>query len=362
MTNPLDQLAGMLDTLNCGAMLMDRAATIIYVNKRLAAMFSLPKENLIGCNLREFYPDDNDRRPIDEALEKFHEPREMEFYIPQPDGSRKPVLVSGRLLDRPILDREVRVITIFDTTKQREIEERSRAHFREVAKLSDTVIEQAIKLKEYSGSLETKVAERTKELHDANMDAIYMLAVAAEAKDVDTGQHVLRVQQYSEAIARELGLPESQAEQIGYSSILHDVGKIHIPDHILKKPAPLTEAERLIMETHTTTGERILSEKRFFDVARQIARSHHENWDGSGYPDGRKHEEIPIPARIVHIADVFDALTHKRVYKDDWTMHETIRFLHEQDGQYFDPTALAAFLKLVNDGFAEKVYQAVARK
>src|SRR4029077_11350400 len=144
------------------------------------------------------------------------------------------------------------------------------------------VLEQALDLKHYSKELEQRVKDRTADLHAANMDAIYMLAEAAEAKDHDTGRHVRRIQAYSRALALQLGIKDAEAEEIGYSAILHDVGKLHVPDRILAKPGPLDRDERNEMEQHTIVGEKILSPRPFFAQSRQIARSHHENWDGSG--------------------------------------------------------------------------------
>src|SRR5206468_3740819 len=135
---------------------------------------------------------------------------------------------------------------------------------------------------------------RTAERHEANMDAIYMLAVASESKDEDTGAHVRRLERYSRTLARELGFGEREAETVGYSAILHDIGKIHVPDHILKKPGPLTDDERRVIQEHTLAGEHILSVKPFFHMARRIARHHHENWDGSGYPDRAAGADIPV--------------------------------------------------------------------
>jgi putative two-component system response regulator len=161
---------------------------------------------------------------------------------------------------------------------------------------------------------------------------------------------VRRIRDYAEAIARELGFDERVAESIGYSAVLHDVGKMHVPDHILKKPGPLTPEERREMQEHTVVGERIICDKPFFAPARRIARSHHENWDGSGYPDRLGGQEIPIEARIVHLADVYDALTSPRVYKRAWSGYDAAQVVTEACGRMFDPEVVAAFSSLARRG------------
>lgn len=173
-----------------------------------------------------------------------------------------------------------------------------------------------------------------------------MLAIASEAKDEDTGAHVRRIERLTRLLALELGLNERDAERIGYSSILHDVGKIHVPDHILQKPGPLNDDEWKTMREHTTFGERILSREPFFDLARSIARSHHENWNGSGYPDNLAAASIPLAARIVRVADVYDALTTARPYKKPWSAHDAATYIENERGKLFDPDVASAFLSL----------------
>jgi HD-GYP domain-containing protein (c-di-GMP phosphodiesterase class II) len=132
--------------------------------------------------------------------------------------------------------------------------------------------------------------------------------------------------------------------------VLHDVGKMHVPDHILKKPGPLTPDERKLIEEHTIIGERILSEAPFFNRARAIARSHHENWDASGYPDATVGNAIPIEARIVHLADVYDALTSPRDYKHAWSSDDAAGVIRESRGKMFDPDVAKAFESLFARG------------
>jgi putative two-component system response regulator len=245
---------------------------------------------------------------------------------------------------------DLRLVTVTDLSEQKKAEESLKEQYEIIAKLSNTILEQAVDLKHYSQSLEQRVAERTAALHEANLDAIYMLAVASEAKDEDTGRHVRRIRECAAKLARELGFADREADEIGYSAVLHDVGKMHVPDHILKKPGPLTPDERTLIEEHTIIGERILSEAPFFNRARAIARSHHENWDASGYPDGTAGNAIPVEARIVHLADVFDALTSPRVYKHAWSADDAAGVIRESRGKMFDPDVVKAFESLFARG------------
>ena len=213
------------------------------------------------------------------------------------------------------------------------------------------------KLARFNETLEKRVYDRTAELREANLDAIYSLAMAAEAKDDGTGNHVHRIQSYCRALALKLGLAETDAEEIAYSSIMHDVGKISIPDEILKKPGALTPEEYETMKTHTTSGEKILPSKQFFVLARIIARSHHEKWDGSGYPDGISGENIPLSARIVAIADVFDALTSRRTYKDEWPVEKAMEEMKRCAGAHFDPLIIKSWIELYEEGEINRIIE-----
>jgi HD-GYP domain-containing protein (c-di-GMP phosphodiesterase class II) len=217
-----------------------------------------------------------------------------------------------------------------------------------IANVSTNVMNSAIHLKDYSKDLERRVRERTVQLNEAHVGTIYMLAVASEAKDQDTGDHLRRIYRHARAIAMELGMDEHDADALANAAVLHDVGKMHVPDAILKKPAPLTPDEIKTMQEHTIWGERILGDKPFFAAARRIARSHHENWDGSGYPDGVRRDAIPIEARIVHLADVYDALTNARVYKPAWTPQEATDFIVQNSGKMFEPELVRIFTHLAS--------------
>lgn len=193
-------------------------------------------------------------------------------------------------------------------------------------------------------------------LKEANLEAIFMLSVAAEAKDEVTGNHVQRVRLYSEALARKLGFSDADAEEIGYSSMLHDIGKMHVPDAVLKKAGILTREEWDIMRLHPEQGVQILRDKPFYAVARDIAGNHHERWDGRGYPAGKKGDEIPLASRITALADVFDALTTARPYKDAWPEARAVEEIRAERGKLFDPAVVDAFLELIESGVIHKIY------
>jgi PAS domain S-box-containing protein len=196
----------------------------------------------------------------------------------------------------------------------------------------------------------TELKELQFRLKEASLEAIYMLSVACEAKDQVTGSHVLRVQKYSIALAERMGFSAYEAEEIGYSSMMHDVGKLYIPDAILRKSGPLSRQEWEAMSRHPHDGVAILRDKPFYEAARQIAANHHERWDGSGYPARKRGEEIPLAARIVSVADVFDALTTERSYKKAWSVQEAIKEIVNKRGEAFDPNVVDAFVSLCEDG------------
>lgn len=188
------------------------------------------------------------------------------------------------------------------------------------------------------------------QLEDAYRDAITMLSIACEGKDEDTGFHVNRVQHYTEALAIKMGFSPEDAHHMGLMSILHDVGKLNIPDAILKKPGALTDDEWLVMKTHAEHGVRILGNNPFYAIAREIAGAHHENWDSSGYPNRLGGEDIPQTARIVKVCDVFDALTSRRPYKEPWSNEDALILLQQEAGRQFDPAVVTAMLELYDSG------------
>lgn len=200
-------------------------------------------------------------------------------------------------------------------------------------------------------TLEIKVRQRTKELEDTRLEIIRELGRAAEFKDYNTGMHVLRVSYSCKWIAQHAGLPEDYATMIYQASPMHDVGKIGIPDHILKKPGALTDEEWHVMKQHVKIGADIVGEHEsdLLKLVRELVMTHHERWDGNGYPDGLSGEDIPISGRITAIADVFDALTDERPYKKAWPVEEAVSFIIESSGTWFDPEMVEAFEKALPD-------------
>jgi putative two-component system response regulator len=246
--------------------------------------------------------------------------------VADPRPARRAALESGAddVIGKPLdpLELKVRVAALVDLSlARRRLAEQARDFAREVGR-----------------AVEATVA-REREI-------IRRLALAAEHRDEQAGDHLSRVAGCSIAIAEALGLPEDAVNDIALASTMHDVGKIAVPDHVLLKAGPLTDAEREEMQEHAIRGFRILdgSSSRLIDLAAQIALSHHERWDGTGYPRGLKGEAIPIGGRIVAVADVFDALISERPYKKGWPPEQARRYVEEQAGSHFDPSCVQAFV------------------
>lgn len=194
-------------------------------------------------------------------------------------------------------------------------------------------------------NLEKEVRLRTQELRNAQLEIVRRLGRAGEYRDNETGAHVIRMSKISEILARGLGMDDSTCELVLHASPMHDVGKIAIPDSVLLKPAPLDEAEWEIMKSHAKIGAEILGghQSEIMHMAAEMALSHHEKWDGTGYPQGLAGESIPLVARIAAVSDVFDALTSERPYKKAWSIDEAFRYLQEQSGKHFDPKIITLF-------------------
>ena len=188
---------------------------------------------------------------------------------------------------------------------------------------------------------------RMEELRATRLEIVQRLGLAAEYKDNETGLHVIRMSHFSRILGIAAGMSEVEADDLLHAAPMHDVGKIGIPDRILQKPGPLDPDEWKVMQSHVTIGAEIIGEHEggMLALASQIALTHHEKYDGSGYPNGLRGEDIPLVGRIVAIADVFDALTSKRPYKKAWTEDEALTFLREQKGRHFDPALVDLFIE-----------------
>lgn len=230
------------------------------------------------------------------------------------------------------------------------------------------IVKQRVKnhlmIKQYSNNLESLVSERTKELEKTRDAVIFSMGALAEYRDLETAKHIRRTQEYILILARHLwqtgklnnGFNEKSLSILYKSAPLHDVGKVGIPDAILLKPGKLTEDEFEKMRKHTLYGKEMiakirheLTEDTFLSVAEEVALNHHERWDGSGYPNGLAGESIPVSGRMMALADVYDALISKRVYKDPYSHDEAREMIVEARGTQFDPAVVDAFLELENE-------------
>jgi putative two-component system response regulator len=200
-------------------------------------------------------------------------------------------------------------------------------------------------------SLEEKVAERTRELDLAHLELLERLARAGEFRDDETGHHTRRVGELAARLATALAVPEERVEMLRVAAPLHDIGKIGIPDAVLLKPGRLTPEERALIETHTTRGAAILAHggSPLVRLAERIARSHHERWDGAGYPEHLAGEAIPLEARIVAVADVVDALSSDRPYRPALPAEEVRAYVAREAGHHFDPAVARAYLSLADE-------------
>lgn len=237
-------------------------------------------------------------------------------------------------MSRPDADAKVLIAVARDITARKEAEET---------------------IRRYQERLEREVADRTRDLEEARLELLKRLALAAEYRDDDTYEHTERVANSAAALASHLGLSAGEVELIRHAAPLHDIGKLAISDTILLKPGKLTPAELEAMRTHAVAGATILSGSNsdVLLLAEQVALTHHEWWNGAGYPRRLRGAEIPQCGRIVALADVFDALTHERPYKEAWPIERAVAEVHRLRGEQFDPEVVAAFDELDAEELAE---------
>jgi len=211
-----------------------------------------------------------------------------------------------------------------------------------------TLRRQQLALEDRRRMLEGMVVDATREVHERERETLFRLARAGEFRDAETGYHLIRMARYSRLIADALGLSPEEAESIELAAPLHDIGKIGIPDHILLKPGRLDQREWSVMRAHPVIGHEILkdSASKYMRLGALIALGHHERYDGTGYPNGTAGEDIPLCARIVALADVYDALTSARPYKPAWRDGDVLEYFHAQRGRHFDPKIVDAFLSV----------------
>ncbi len=206
-------------------------------------------------------------------------------------------------------------------------------------------------LQEYSHGLEKIVRKQTLVIRQTQEETIYRLLAALESRDDETGGHVRRISLFSVLLAEAKGWTNGEIEDLRLAAPMHDIGKIGVPDAILRKPAALTSREYEIMKTHTSIGGQILSESKYpmLQLAHDIALTHHEKWDGSGYPRGTVGENIPLVGRIVALVDVYDALSHDRVYHKALPEEEVLQIMKKGRGSHFDPELLDIFIQRLNE-------------
>ncbi len=299
----------------------DAEGKFIYANEHLLGTFGLRPEELLGRSwIKNIHPDDR-QATVEQSLKAGREKRTFswEYRILRAGGEVRWV----RTVASPILSRDGSPASYVgageDITEEKRIEEDKQRAFE---------------------------------------NTVMLLAVAAEARDPYTESHLLRIRGFSEAIALELGLSRQEAREIGLGSLLHDVGKMRVPDPILAKPGPLTAEEWEIIKQHPIWGQDLLSLQPSLETARQIARWHHENWDGTGYPDGLRGEEIPIGAAVTAVADSFDAMTTERPYKDAWPPTRAVKEIRQGKGRRYSPTVVEAFDRALRKGEIERVAMA----
>lgn len=319
-------LRAVVDTVPESIFVKDLSGRYVMMNAAGANVIGLPIENILGKNDWELLSAETAIHSArqDALVWERGQPLQYEATVQLNDGTYRSFLSTRSVYRDAHGEVQGLIGAVVDVTASKTMERELQAK---------------------NAELEAHVQTRTKELEEARLEMLERLARAAEHRDEDTGEHVHRVARTSMGVAAELGLSQVEIELIGRASPLHDVGKIGVPDGILLKPGKLTAEEFEIVKTHTIIGASILEHGRspLIQAAQEIALTHHERWDGSGYPQQLAGESIPLWGRIVAVADVFDALTSERPYKRAWTQEAALEEIHAQAGRQFDPEVVAAF-------------------
>lgn len=309
-----------------GFVLLNSQAILLYVNPAVGRMCGTTSETLLGKSVfRWIHPGDLGavRKTYQGLVEEPGSNRLGVFRIRRPDGSVRWVEASGvNLLDDPVVNGIV--VMFHDITARKEREKKIR-------------------------SLLLTLERSNEELSRAYDAAIEGWSYALDLRDRRTEDHTLRVTELTVRLARSLGLNEEQIMHIRRGALLHDIGKLGIPDDILNKPAALTEAEWAIMRKHPVHAYEMLQALDFLGPALDIPRYHHEKWDGSGYPGGLAGEGIPMSARLFAVVDVYDALTSDRPYRKAWKKERALNYIHDHIGSQFDPRIATVFLQIVGN-------------
>ncbi len=276
----------------------------------------------------------------------------LDVMMPEMDGYE----VCQKLKENPLT---ANIPVIFVTAKDAEADERYGFSLGAVDYITKPIspsivfarVRTHLALHNQTRELSVLVKERTRELEDERIEVIQRLGRAAEFKDDETGRHITRVSHYARILAAGIGLSEECVEILFYATPMHDIGKIGIPENILNKPGKLTAEEFDVIKRHPHYGGDILGESksRLLTVARNVALYHHEKWDGSGYPEGLKGEAIPLEARVMAVADVFDAVTSKRPYKEPWPIEKAVQMIQDSAGSHFDPQVVKVFTDNLDD-------------
>ncbi len=332
-----DKNHAIIDSMSDGLIAVDQQCIVTEANLMVCRLFQTHKDHLIGQNLCDLF----DMPLFREKMALLTDKREthVRFELKMPSPGESALSVSGSCLEKA----GGYVFLFHDITEEKRTRD-----------MKDEML--GILSEEFKATVDD-LTNAHRKLNEAYLDTIHRLALAAEYKDEDTGAHIVRMSQYSALLADKLGLSKSEVRDILYASPMHDVGKIGIPDSILMKPGKLTDKEFDTMKTHTTIGARILANSRsgILRVAQQIAISHHEKWNGKGYPQGLSRDNIPVTGRIVALADAFDALTSKRPYKPPYPVEVVVDIVRKERGEHFDPDMADVFLNHMDEMIRIKI-------